>query len=57
MGRDFNENDYDVLSQLDTYYTRQTSERIQMIISQLPTYNYQLKPSPRNVDDQDAPGL
>jgi hypothetical protein len=40
MGRDFNENDYEMLSQLDIHNNGGTNERTQMAISQLPTYAF-----------------
>lgn len=47
MNRDFNENDYDVLSQLDNYNTSQATERMQVLISRLPIYQYQAKADSR----------
>jgi hypothetical protein len=40
MGRELNEGDYDVLSQLDHYNNREATERISLIVNQLPTYLY-----------------
>lgn len=44
MARDFNENDYEMLSSLDSNnYRRISSTRAHVLISQLPTYKFQAK--------------
>jgi hypothetical protein len=41
IGRDFDENDYEMLSSLDSQnYNRFVSEKNSLIISQLPTYQF-----------------
>ena len=52
MGRELNDGDYDVLSQLDHYNNRETTERVNSIVNQLPTYLFHAKqPQPRDQDE------
>lgn len=53
MGRELNEGDFDVLSQLDHYNNRDTTERVTSIVNQLPTYLYRNNTPTRAPKDQD----
>ncbi|CDW72137.1 e3 ubiquitin-protein ligase sdir1-like [Stylonychia lemnae] len=56
VGRDFSERDYEMLTSLDnTNFNRGSSHKIQLLISQLPTYVYKAKFSPSKSRDQDEP--
>ena len=53
MGRELNEGDFDVLSQLDHYNSRDTTERVTTIVNQLPTYLYRNNTASHAPKDQD----
>jgi len=51
-GREFGERDYEMLSSLDSMnFNRGSSHKIQILISQLPTYTFTSKKSPSKPRD------